>query len=42
VDKVGLYFLGILVSYVAGFAATWLLGFDESKLDEATSFSFGD
>jgi len=42
VDKVGLYFLGILVSYVAGFIATWLLGFDESKMDEATSFSFGD
>lgn len=42
VDKVGIYFLGLLVAYVAGFIATWLLGFDESKMDDATSFSFGD
>jgi len=42
VDKVGMYLLGILVAYIAGFIATWLLGFDESRMSEAEAFNFGD
>jgi PTS system sucrose-specific IIC component len=42
VNNPWVYLLGILVSYVAGFAATWVLGFDESKVSQSRSFSFGD
>jgi hypothetical protein len=37
-----MYLLGLVVSYIAGFIATWLLGFDESRVTEAQSFTFGD
>lgn len=28
-DHIGIYLLGLLVSYLAGFIATWLIGFDD-------------
>lgn len=28
-DHIGIYLLGLLISYVAGFIATWLIGFDD-------------
>jgi sucrose PTS system EIIBCA or EIIBC component len=37
-----LYLLGVLIAYIAGFIATWLLGFDESKIAGAQAFSFDD
>lgn len=37
-----MYLVGIVVSYVAGFIATWFLGFDESKMSESQTFNFGD
>lgn len=40
VDKVGMYLFGILISYVAGFIATWMLGFDESKASDSQTFNF--
>jgi PTS system sucrose-specific IIC component len=30
-DKIAVYLLGVLAAYVAGFAATWLLGFDDPE-----------
>ncbi|HEY3368404.1 MAG TPA: PTS transporter subunit EIIC [Symbiobacteriaceae bacterium] len=42
VNSPALYLLGILISYIAGFIATWLLGFDESKVAESQAFSFND
>ena len=28
-DHIGIYFMGLLVAYLAGFVATWLIGFDD-------------
>src|SRR5690606_8972305 len=42
VDKVAMYLLGLVVSYIAGFIITWFLGFDESRISESQSFTFGD
>jgi PTS system sucrose-specific IIC component len=42
VDSPWMYVLGLVVSYIAGFIATWILGFDESKMSESQTFSFGD
>ncbi|MCG0239775.1 MAG: PTS transporter subunit EIIC [Firmicutes bacterium] len=42
VDRPWIYLLGIVVSYIAGFVATWLLGFDESRVSESQTFTFGD
>ena len=32
-DQIPIYLLGLLTAYVSGFAATWLLGFDDPPED---------
>ncbi len=36
-DHMLLYFCGLVVSYIAGFIATWLIGFDDPKVEEGWS-----